>query len=301
MPFNVKKSWRDEDSKVRYDVETLAYITMSDVEFLLTKLEGEQDVRVQSIFRESAVNKLASLYQLFMKACKYLKSDSLQSDDSEIKIFAEEIEKVKSVFDIENPKEKDLLEGEKLTAVGKIKKYRDDLFHDGITFLERDVFYPFATIKGKGYAPIRIKKGGKLIIKEVATLEAKDSEFAITSEGIFEIKNPDTEEESWKHMPEVFMLQSSNTCEVDSIIRDALQEHRKVWGVLSQLRKQGIHGDSMEYLNESGQITLVTKSDDKVISTCLNEDSRLVIDGTLTLEPPDKMTIKNRKMSYQLR
>ena len=300
MTFNSTETLCDQDAKYRYDPETLAYITISDIEHILERICIESDLRISNILRETAINKTSSVYQLFMKACDYLiTSDGLNNSDADIRNFANKIQTINRNFNAVHPTEKKLSDGQELTAIGKVKKYRDDLFHDGITFLDRTCFFPFAVIKGKGYTALRVKKGGELVVKNIRTFRAEETEFAITSEGVFEILHPDTKDENWRHCPDVLMLQAANTEDVEMLIREALVKLREVWNELSIVRKEGINGIPVEYLNEGGEFTLQEKSNSQLTAYGYNGSTKLIVKGSLTITPPDELALEGSVIAYK--
>jgi|TARA_B110000977_G_C11048471_1_gene481446 hypothetical protein len=59
----------------------LARIEFSDVEYLLSKIgKGKIDSRIESILYESAISKVASIFQLAIRAYKYLEKPELKED-----------------------------------------------------------------------------------------------------------------------------------------------------------------------------------------------------------------------------
>jgi hypothetical protein len=80
MAFDMKKELVNNDSKVKNDVESLARIILSEIEYILKIIEGATDGRLARILLESAVTKTAAVFQLALRACEYLENSSYKNE-----------------------------------------------------------------------------------------------------------------------------------------------------------------------------------------------------------------------------
>tara|TARA_B110000977_G_scaffold73481_1_gene99467 strand:+ start:63 stop:527 length:465 start_codon:yes stop_codon:yes gene_type:complete len=153
MPFEETKISQNKDSKIKIDVETLARIEFSDIEYLLNMINKTKvDSRLERILYESIISKVAAIFQLAMRAYEYLEKPDLKKD------LINAFNKSKN------------------TSTGKIGKYREDLFHSGVHFFEKTMFYPFGIFEGRGFKGIQIKKGAHLDIKNVWTFKSSKTQ-----------------------------------------------------------------------------------------------------------------------------
>lgn len=274
MPFKETKTLINTDSDIRIDLETLARIEFSDVEYLLSKIgKGKIDSRIESILYESAISKVASIFQLAIRAYKYLEKPELKEDL--IKAFSKS----------EN------------TSTGKIGKYREDLFHNGIHFFEKTIFYPFGIFKGRGFKAIHIKKGARFNIKNVWVFESENSEYSITSEGVYKIDNIGTLEEKWSKIEAFPTISAVNFDEIIKVIKESIGELKIVWFNISKILDEGDGNHKYQFLNENGNCELLEKINGEIISTNLNS-KLLIIEGNLTIAPPDQITVENNSIKY---
>lgn len=274
MTFTETKTLVDKDSKVRIDVESMARITLSDIEFILTIAALQTSLRHKNILYETAVSKTAAVFQLAMRACDYL----------------------------ENPiYKKDLIERTKKgnsSELGMIGKLREENFHNGQRIIASERFYQFVKIKGCGYVGIYIYKGAVLNITGVHTFNAESSEYAITSEGIFEISNSGTPQETWKMMNISPQLEAVDHHLVINVIKRALDELKVIWNNLREIRVQGDGDHEYSYLNENGSMELLEKGDEGITSYQMG--SQLRVRGNLTVTPPDGIAIEESSIAYFL-
>lgn len=273
MPFKETKTLINNDSKVKIDVETLARIEFSDVEYLLKQIDSDTlDSRLERILYESLVSKTASIYQLAMRAYQYLKKNDL-------------IKKINQTYDKDGD-----------TSLGKMGKYRTDLFHDGIHFLERKTFYPFGVLEGRGFCGIRVKKGATYKILNVWDFHSQESDYAITSEGVFEIKNPGTIDENWFLIDNFPTITAINYDQIRNSIKEAIKELKEIWNDISKLIRNEEGVDSYQFLNEGGKWELLEIKDEKVVSYV--GSMKLNITGHLTTTPPKKIIIKRNSIQF---
>ena len=274
MPFKETKTLINEDSDIRIDVETLARIEFSDVEYLLNKLSKSKiDSRIERILYESVVSKVASIFQLAMRAYEYLEKPELKEDL--IKAFSKS----------------------KNTSTGKIGKYREDLFHDGIHFLEKTIFYPFGIFKGRGFKGIHIKKGARYNIKNIWVFESENSEYSITSEGVYKIDNIGTPEEKWTKIEEFPTISAVNYDDIIKVIKESIGELKIIWSNISKTLDEGDGNHKYQFLNENGNWKLLEKINGKIKSYTKNS-MQLNIEGNLTHTPPDKIILENNSIKY---
>lgn len=275
MPFEETNTLQNNDSEVKIDVETLARIEFSDVEFLLREIDkGIIDSRLEKILYESIISKMASVFQLAMRAYEYLEKTDLKKE-------------LINAFD-----------KSKETSTGKIGKYREDLFHSGIHFFEKTMFYPFGKIEGRGYKGIHIKKGAKLDIKGVWKFHSDENEYAITSEGVFEILNAETEKEIWNKIDEFPTISAVNFDDIREIINYSIVELKLVWSKIKEIVKAGDGIHQYSFLNENGKWELIeTKNGEQTIYKA--ESKKLEVTGDLTMNPPEKIIIKDNLIHFE--
>jgi hypothetical protein len=275
MPFKETKALINNESKVKIDVETLARIEFSDVEYLLRRIkEQTNDERLIRILYESLVSKTASIYQLAMRAYDYL-------------------EKKEKLKELNKNYRKD---GN--TSLGRMAKYRSDLFHDGIHFLERKNFYPFGIIEGRGFAGIRVKKGATFKILGIWEFHSLVNEYAITSEGVFEIYNPGTIDEDWILIENYPTVTAINYDQVRIDIENAIKQLKQVWDDIPKLVKNGDGTHSCNFVCENGNLELLELQDEEIKSYKLGSIP-LIITGHYTINPPEKLIIKDNSIQYK--
>ena len=273
MPYHEAKTLINEDSKVRIDVETMARIELSDIDYLLNKINKETDSQLVRIMYETVVTKLSTVFQLAIKAYKYLEKDI------ERKVL------------IANSKDTS-------TALSKVYKFRGDLFHSGISFVKKDTFYPFGSIKGRAFVALRIRRDAILRIKGVVELNAIKTEYVITSEGVFEIHNLGELSEEWISTDIIPTLTAVNYDETSDIILKAKTELKTIWYQLSLVREQGDGDNQYQYLNEGGEWELLEKKGDKITKYSAKQKT-INITGDFTITPPDSIRIENGQLSYE--
>jgi len=261
---------------MRIDVETLARIEFSDVEYLLNEIgKGKIDSRIERILYESAISKVASIFQLAMRAFEYLEKPDLKK------------ELIKAFSKSEN------------TSTGKIGKYREDLFHNGIHFFEKTLFYPFGIFKGRGFKGIHIKKGARFNIENVWVFESENSEYSITSEGVYKIDNIGTLEEKWTEIEEFPAISAVNYDDIIRVIKESIGELKIVWFNISKILDEGDGNHKYQFLSENGNWELLEKINGKINS--YNASSKkLNIEGNHTLTPPDKIRVENNSIIYMI-
>lgn len=274
MAFQENGTLSNQDSKVRVNVETLARINISDIEYLLEKTELENDSRLKRILYEAAVNKLGTVFQLVMKSLKYL----------------EQHERLREIRESTKDKTE--------SGIAAVSNYRADLFHDGINFLDKDIFYPFGKVSGKGFVAIRVSKEAKLTLKGLYEFSSTDNEFAITSEGIFEISYPSELSEKWTQIDPIPSLTLQDLTGVRDTCNKALAELKEIWHELYQLRKAGDGVHEYSYLNEGGSWELIEKKEGN-LNTFKAETKELHIHGELTVTPSDKLRVEGDKIIYE--
>jgi len=274
MAFKEKRNLMDNDSSVRIDVESMARIEINDIEYLLHQVKIVEDLQLQRILYESIISKVATAYQLALKACKYLQQN----------------EKMK---EINNKYPKDSRNG-----VGYISKLRGNLFHDGVSFIDKNTYYPFGVISGRGFIAIKIKKGATFEIKDIYTFNSNENEFVITSEGIFEIYNSGEINETWKELNVFPSMTTCNYNDLEKNIKVALEELKTIWYDLSKIRKEGQDGYEYQYLNECGKLELIEKKDGK-LNIYNMQNKSLEINGNLKCTPVSSMRIEKNKIIYE--
>ena len=262
---------QNKDSKIKIDVETLATIEFSDIEYLLNMINKTKvNSRLERIIYESLISKIASIFQLAMRAYEYLEEPSL---------------KRKLINDFNKSKN---------TSAGKVGRYREDLFHNGIHFLDKTVFYPFGKVKGRGFKGIYVKKGAVLNVIGVWKFHLNENEYAITSEGVFEIKNVDELNEKWNQIDNFPTILAINYKDVNKTIEDSLTELKQVWFEISkEIKKKNV-----SFNNKDAEWDLLEKLNGKITKYNSKETS-LIIQGNQTMSPPDKIKVVKGKLEYQ--
>ena len=265
----------NNESKVKIDVETLARIEFSDVEYLLQRIdELTHDERLIRILYETLVSKTASIYQLAMRAYGYL-------------------EKKHMLNELNKTYNKD---GN--TSLGRMAKYRSDLFHHGIHFLERKTFYPFGIIEGRGFTGIRVKKGATFKILGIWEFHSLVNEYAITSEGVFEIYNPGTIDEDWILIENYPIVTAINYDQIRIDIKNAIKQLKQVWDDIPKLVQNGDGTHSYNFVSENGNLELLELQDEEIKTSKLGSIP-LIITGHLTINPPEKLIIKDNSIQYK--
>lgn len=271
MPFKETKTLINNESKLNIDFETLARIEFSDVEYLLKQIDSDTlDSRLERILYESLVSKTASIYQLAMRAYQYLDKNDL-------------LKKINQTYNKDGD-----------TCLGKMGKYRKDLFHNGIHFLERKTFYPFAVLEGRGFCGIRVKKGATYKILNVWEFHSQENEYAITSEGVFEIKNPGTINESWFLIDNFPTITAINYDQIRDNIKEAIRQLKEIWNDISKIV---LNEDSINFRNEGGKLELLETKDGEVM--CYSIPMKLIITGHLTITPPKQTITKGNSIQYK--
>jgi|TARA_B110000967_G_C18752996_1_gene493841 hypothetical protein len=275
MAFKETNTLINNESKVRIDVETLARVEFSDIEFLLDTINnGKKDPRLERILYESIISKVAAIFQLAMRAYEYLEKPDLKKD------LINAFNKSKN------------------TSTGKIGKYREDLFHSGVHFFEKTMFYPFGIFEGRGFKGIQIKKGAHLDIKNVWTFKSGNSEYSITSEGVYEIKNIGTNEEQWNLINEFPTISSVNYDDIIKVIDESVKELKIVWSNISTILNKGDGNHKYQFLNENGKWELLEKINGEIKS--YKSDSQTInVTGVLRITPPDKLIIRGKTLTYE--
>ncbi len=274
MAFTETKTLSNQDSKVRVNVEALARINISDVEYLLEKVDSVNESKLRRIFYETAINKLSTVFQLVIKSLKYLEKNSRLN----------EILKETS--------------SDSGSGIAAVKSYRDSLFHDGINFIEKDTYYPFGKVSGKGFVAIRISKGARFSLKGIYDFSSLENEIVITSEGIFEISNSGEPSERWVQVNPISSVTAENLSEVKEVCFRAVGELKEVWHELSKIRKEGDGVYEYSYLNEGGSWELIENKNGS-ISTYKAKTKELHITGDLTVTPTDDFRVDGDKIVYE--
>ena len=287
MTFQQTNTLKDNTAKYRTNVEAMARIQISDVEFILAKLKATEEARLRRILIETATTKIAAGYQLFMRACDYNSDGCKDNSDSNL-------QQVGAWFDeLRTQSNQKHLKANNSTALGKVAHARDKMFHEGITFIDKTLIYPFAKIDGCGFVGIWVKLGGRLNITGVQDFHAKEAEYAITSEGVFEINNPGEIGEEW-HLTN--MLPNLNASDEDRWIAtlvESLELLKGLWFQVADKMREGDGKNALAFLDEGGHLELFAKPLDggsKIDK--LDEGMALRVEGELTITPVDGVEIR---------
>ena len=262
----------NNDSKIRTDVESTARIILCEIDYILSTLNSISDARHQTFLLESAITKTASVFQLAMRACEYLENKDFK------KIIIKRGEKGSG------------------SSLGKIGLLRDNSFHDGHSSLKSERFYPFAHIKGRGYVGIYVHRGASLFISDYQIFTSNDFEYAITSEGIYQIKNVGMNNEEWILIKTAFEAISTDIKSVVDVIIEAASDLKLIWKELRDIRKKGDGTHEYSYLNEGGTLELFSKENEQITSVKLN--GSLQIKGNLTITPPDGIKVEPGRLTF---
>lgn len=272
MPVEMTTTSINNDSKIRIDVETTARIILSEIDYILSTLDVVIDVRHKIFLLESAISKTASVFQLAMRACDYLENKDFKK---------EIIKKTKK---------------DSGSSLGKIGLLRENSFHDGHRIIKSERVYPFAHIKGRGYIGIYIHKGASLSISGYKLFFSSDFEYAITSEGIYQIENVGMVNEEWVMINNSFEAVITDAKSVVDVIVEAVSDLKLIWKDLRDIREKGDVTHEYSYLNEGGSMELFSKENEQIVSIITNAPFHLK--GSLTLAPPDGIKVEPGKLTF---
>lgn len=274
MTFAITHTLVNEDSKIRLDVESIARITLSDIEYILATINKQTDTRHKRFILEAAVSKAAAVFQLAMRACDYLEKKEHKQ---------EIIAKTKKGAG---------------SHLGIIAKLREDNFHSGQGVISSKKYYQFANIKGCGFVGVYVHRGATLTITGVYKFDADSCEYAITSEGIFQINDAGTESESWKQMDILLNVENVDIHTVISSIEGAVKELKCIWKELREIRIRGDGVNEYKYLNEGGELELLQKANHMINTYQMS--FQLKVCGELTITPPDGIAVQRNQLSYYI-
>lgn len=215
MPYKVTKYLIDKDSKVDIDLEVSTMTKFYEVEKIFQKME-RSDFEDRNLWLEMLFYRLSEIFQNCMRSYEYLEGGFDRGD-----LLRSFLDKCK-----------------KDSSLRFLKKKREDIFHHSKSILNRTIHSDFFQIDGEYFKGIHIKKGGFLQIGE-HRFKADDSEFAFTTEGMFEIKNPHSRDERWEKLeyPSIITFDDKDIIKKLKICRDILQDE------FFEIRKILRHGD----------------------------------------------------------
>ena len=129
---------------------------------------------------------------------------------------------------------------ENMDTLQIIKKYRENMFHNSRTILDKTIDSNFFQMTGEYFKGLHVKIGGYLEVGE-NRFKADHSEFVFTTEGIFEIKNPYTKDEIWEKL-EYPSIITSNYDKIIGELRSSLiilqNEFFKIMKILREGKKE---------------------------------------------------------------
>ena len=168
----------------------------------------------------------------------------------------------------------------------------------GFIFLKERLFYPFGIIEGRGFAGIRVKKGATFKILGIWEFHSLVNDYAITSEGVFEINNPGTIDEEWILIENYPTVTAINYDQVRIDVENAIKQLKQVWDDIAKLVKNGDGTHSSNFVCENGKLELLELQDEEIKSYKLGS-ILLIITGHLTINPPEKLIIKDNSIQYK--
>ena len=287
MSFERTKTLQDNEAIIRIDVEAMARIEISDVEYILNEIKDTVDPRLRRVLIETAVTKAATAYQLFLRACDYNRDACKGEVDDALKDIGNSLDQLKKQTNENHPKNANS------TSLGKAGHAREKMFHDGIGFIQKTLIYPFGKISGRGFVGIRVKLGGKLKIKGVHVFDAKDTEYVITSEGVFEIHQPEKQNEEWKLLKLPLEITATDEPHTFEWLTDSVKLLKELWFQVASKMRDGDGQHPLCFLNEGGQIEILEQDNEgKVTTYRLDEQMRLIVNGDLTIRPPKSIVVE---------
>ena len=176
MVFKINNYLIDKDSNLDIDLEVSTMTKFYEVEKIFQKID-DSNLDDRQLWLVMLIYRLSEIFQNCMRSYEYLEGGFGRSG-------------LRSSF---------LQKCNTDSSLAFLKKKREDMFHNSKSTLNRTIHSNFFQIDGEYFKGIHIKKGGMLQIGE-DRFKANDSEFAFTTEGIFEIKNPFSKDERWEKL-----------------------------------------------------------------------------------------------------
>lgn len=253
MTFTNTPTLITEDSDIDTDLEVSTMTKFYEIEKIFQKMEKSDEDR--KLWLEMLIYKLGEVFQNCMKSYEYLEKPDLR----------------KSFLD----------RSSKERSLEFLKESRGAMYHKSKSVLDKTIHSNFMQIDGEYFKGIHVRKGGNLIVGE-HQFDANDSEFAFTTEGIFEIKNPDSEDELWEKLE----YPSITTFDDSDIIRKLVECHgilRTEFFKIRTILKRG-DGKYEHRFKTKGNIKLFVTSKEQSKVYDLNGQS-LDVRGTLSISP----------------
>jgi hypothetical protein len=266
-----------KSKKPIYNLETLARIELSDIKYLISQLDNKNTTRFERIIFETIVSKISATFQLAIRAYDYF-----ELSDQRQKLIGR-------------------YSKNKNSALGQIGNYRADLFHDGIHFVDKTIFFQFGRIKGRGFKAIHVKKGSVLIIGDIFKFSSSEKELAITSEGIFEIYNSGDKNETWIYLENFPSLISIDYKRLIEKIDSAVKDIEEIWFEISKVNRKRQAKNQSIFKDEQGEFDIIEKRNGK-INTYQMKETKIVIEGggVLSISPPERIEIsKDGTIEYK--
>lgn len=206
----------------RRDYTSLARIAISEVRHLIDEIESQTDPRTNKLLLELATTKTASVFQIFLKETKTLIENKETKTSKEKKKFRRYVI---------NKYRKD-----GSTSTGLIGSYRDQVFHEGTSFLEKTFSFPGIKIDGSGIIAAIITDGSSLNIKGFHNFSPKGFEYVISSEGIFKVHGRGENWERWEYDKSIPYTEANNTSLIIQKIKEAICQLEECFFELNKLR-----------------------------------------------------------------
>ena len=242
-----------EDSDIDTDLEVSTMTKFYEIEKIFQKMEKSDEDR--KLWLEMLIYKLGEVFQNCLRSYEYLeRTDLLESF---------------------------LARSRKKRSLEFLKESREALFHKSKSVLNKTIHSNFMQIDGEYFKGIHVRKGGIFVVGE-HKFDADDSEFAFTTEGIFEITNPDSKDERWEKLeyPSIITFDDSDILNKLMACRDILQtEFFKIRTIL----KRG-NGKYEHRFKTKGNIRFFVKNKEQNKEYDLNGKS-LDIHGAFIISP----------------
>lgn len=253
MTAKITSTLINKDSDIDTDLEVSTMTKFYEIERIFQKMEKSDEDR--KLWLEMLIYKLGEVFQNCLRSYEYLeKPDLLESF---------------------------LARSRKERSLEFLKESREAMFHKSKSVLSKTIHSDFMQINGEYFKGIHVRKGGILTVGE-HEFNADDSEFAFTTEGIFEIINPDSKDERWEKLE----YTSITTFDDSAIVRKLVDCHdilRTKFFKIRTILKRG-DGKYEHRFKTKGNIRLFVKDKEQNKIYDLNGKS-LDVRGLLIISP----------------
>ena len=261
MAINVETTLSDKDYKVQANLLVSTMVKFNEFERLLEKFNLEVKIQDKKLYLESLTHKLGEIFQNHLRAYEY----------------CEEIDP--------GGKNKFLSRIQKNKYLKFLQDYRGDLYHNSLDVIPRRIISDFFEIEGNYFEGLRVKDDGDLRVGENSFQSNKDTQYSITSEGFFKVKNPDSKEENWEFLeyPSIVMMDYGDSLEKLQESFTILKD--EFFNIRTKMKKIAIgefKGKELHF-NNIGNISLFDESGGEVKSYDLQ--GSVVVKGRFQINP----------------